>query len=554
MSTVRLKDNAPEGIQLASLNNRSPSPTAGRAVEEPAKKRGWRFWVVILSIACSMFIAALELVAVSTALPTIVDDLHGKEFIWVGSAYALASTAFLPLSGSLAQIFGRKVIMLASLVIFALGSALCGAAKSMNFLIAGRTVQGLGGGGIASLVQIILSDLVPLRERGIFNGLIGIAWSTASAIGPIVGGALAEHGKWRWLFYLNIPICGFAALLVMVFLQLRTPPGTFREKLRRMDWIGNIMVIASTTAVVIALTWGGIQYSWGSANVLVPLILGLLGLVAFVIYEAKIPDHPIVPFNLMASRTGISGYAQTFLMPVMMLDLVYYLPTYYQSCKDASPIRSGVDTLTIACIIAPSGIIAGATVAASKKYCPQIYLAWILAIIGAGLLSTVHADTPRSHSIGFQAVASAGLGILTSTTYFPVLAPLPVSSNAHALAFFTFFRNFAQVWGVTIGGTILQNGLVKRLPVEFQTQFPGGTAIAYSIIPLIRDLEEPLKEQVRVAFGESLRHIWYAAIGFSGAGLIISLGMKSLPLHTSVDEDWGIKESKLELTQNGKSV
>ncbi|EPQ58605.1 Mfs1.1 [Gloeophyllum trabeum ATCC 11539] len=510
-------------------------------LKEADRKRGWRFWVVIFSIALSMFIAALELVAVSTALPTIVNDLRGTEFIWVGSAYALASTAFIPLSGSLAQIFGRKFVMLASLIIFAVGSALCGAATSMNFLIAGRTVQGLGGGGIASLVQIILSDLVPLRERGIFNGLIGIAWSTASGIGPIVGGVLADHGQWRWLFYLNIPICGLAASLVSVFLQLRTPPGTFKEKMRMMDWLGNIMVIASTTAVVIALTWGGIQYSWGSPRVLVPLILGMLGLVAFITYEAKVPQHPIVPFALMGTRTGISGYAQTFLMPVMMMYLVYYLPTYYQACKSASPIASGVDTFTIAFILAPSGIIAGASVAASKKYCPQHYTGWVLAIIGAGLLSTVQADSPRSHALGFQAIASMGLGMLTAITYFPVLAPLPVSANAHALAFFTFLRNFAQVWGVTTGGTILQNGLVKRLPAKFREQFPQGTAIAYAIIPSIHDLNEPLKEQVRVAFGESIRHIWWAALGISSAGLLISLTMKSLPLHTSVDRDWALK-------------
>ncbi|EGO18747.1 hypothetical protein SERLADRAFT_364217 [Serpula lacrymans var. lacrymans S7.9] len=506
-------------------------------------KRDWRFWLIFLSLTVSFFNTALELCSVSTALPTIVDDLHGTQFVWVGSAYALAATAFVPLSGSLAEIWGRKPVMLSALIFFAIGSTICGSATSLGHLIIGRAIQGVGGGGIAALSQIILSDLVPLHERGLFNGMIGLAWSLASGIGPVVGGALAQRGQWRWLFYLNVPFCAVAGLLVLLFLKLRAPSSTLREKWERMDWLGNFIVIASTTSCIIALTWGGVQYPWSSARVLVPLILGLVGLFVFIVYESYVPKYPMIPFSLLSTVTGASGFLQTFVMPILLICIVYYLPVYFQACKGASPVASGVDGFGIAFTVAPSGVIAGITVTISRGYRIQLWTGWVIAIIGLAMISTLHADSSRGIAIGFQIIAGVGIGIISTTTYFPVLAPLPVSSNASALALFTFLRNFAQVWGLTIGDTILQNAFSKRLPDDFTSVFPLGTAIAYSVIPLVSAIEEPLKSEVRVAFADSLCVLWQVLIGVAGLGLLVSLVMKALPLHTSTDKEWGVNDS-----------
>ncbi|KAI0308846.1 iron permease [Amylostereum chailletii] len=508
-----------------------------------AVRRDFRFWLVFLAIATSTIITALELSAVSTALPDIIHDLNGTTFVWVGSAYTLSATAFIPLSGGLAQIFGRKLVILGSLLIMAIGSALSGAASSMNFLIAARTVQGLGGGGISATTAIIISDLIPLKERGVFNGLIGIAWAVSSGVGPLVGGGLAQAGQWRWLFYLNIPICGAAALLFVLFLRVPTPPGSWNEKFARVDWFGNAPVIAATTSCCIALTWSGIEHAWSSAPVLVPLILGLLGLAAFIIYEALVPKYPVVPFSLMSTITGVSGYLQTFILPVVMLGMIYYVPVYFQACKGASPIATGVDQLPFAFVQAPVGILAGASVTKSGKYRPQLWLSWVFVMVGMGLYTTLDENSPRSHSVGFLAIVALGTGILVTTTYFPVLAPLPISSNGLALAYFMFLRNFAQVWGVTIGGTILQNQLKKRLPEEFLRQFPGGTVIAYATIPLISQLPDELKAQVRAAFADSLRIVWFVLLGIAGFGFLCSLPMKQLRLHTEVDKDWALQDS-----------
>ncbi|TFY54573.1 hypothetical protein EVJ58_g8782 [Rhodofomes roseus] len=444
--------------------------------------------------------------AVSVALPTIVQELHGSTFIWIGSAYTLAGTAFIPLGGGLAQIFGRRIVILASLAIMSLGSALCGSAKNMTYLIAGRTaVQGLGGGGISATTAIIISDLVPLRERGLFNGLIGIAWAMSSGIGPIVGGALAQSGQWRWLFYLNLPICGIAAVIMIVCLRVKTPPGTLGEKVRRVDWRGTLLIIAATTACVIGLTWSGIQYSWGSAAVLVPLILGLAGIVGFMTFESIVPDYPLVPRTLISTVTGVSGYMQTFVMPILMIGIIYYIPVYLQACKGASAIRSGVDVLSFSLVLAPVGLSGGAFTNSTGRYRPPMWLAW-----AALMLGIVH-----------------------------------VSQNGLALAFFMFLRNFAMVWGVTIGGTVLQNELQKHLPSSFAAQFPEGSAIAYATIPIISQLPEPLKTEVRTAFASSLKVVWEVLLGIAGLGLLSSLFMKGLPLHSTVDDEWGLEQESV---------
>ncbi|CAE6468598.1 unnamed protein product [Rhizoctonia solani] len=539
-------------LPVTTPNEKSPAQSVDAGdqttIAPTSQKKDARFWLIFVAICASTFLSALELTSVSTALPTIVDALRGQEFAWIGSAYTLGSTAFMPMSGGLADIFGRRPIMLASLVIFAVGSAICGAAPNMSALIAGRTIQGIGGGGILTLTDIIVSDLVSLAERGPYMGIVGAVWAIASAIGPPVGGAFAEK-NWRWLFYINIPIVGLAMILVLLFLNLNTPKDSFSEKIRRIDWIGNILVIGSTTSVVLALTWAGAVHPWKSYQVLVPLILGLLGLVATFVYEFNWATEPILPRELLWNRTSLSGYLGVFLHGILMTGVVYYLPTYYQGSKGASPIRSGVDLFGIAFTVAPFAILTGVSAVVFKKYRPQNYVAWVMATIGLGLLSTIKADSSMAKSIGFQVIVGIGAGILYASTTFPVLAPLPVTLNASALALLAFIRTFAGTYGVAIGSSVLQTELGKRLPPQFSALFPGGTEIAFSAIPFIASLEEPLRTQVREAFAESLAVLWRVFIGVAGAGFISVFLMREIPMSNETDERWAME--KAEKKQSG---
>ncbi|KAH9918444.1 iron permease [Fomitopsis serialis] len=519
------------------------SPTEGER-DAVAFKRGFAFWMVFAGNLMVDLPSALDLTAVSTALPTITSHLHGSDFIWAGSAYAIASTAILPTVGGLVSVFGRKPIILGFILLFALGSALCGAAQNMAMFIAGRLVQGLGGGGCIAVTEIIYADLIPLPERGKFYAITASVWALASAVGPPIGGAFSGSGAWRWLFFLNLPLCGIAFVLVSVFLHGHSPRDTLRNKIARMDWLGLAVVISSTVSVMMALTWAGVRYPWPSAHVLVPLCLGAVGLVLFFIMELylKSIEEPTIPAFILKNRTTLSGYLGTFFHGIAAMALIYYLPVYFQASKLASPVRSGLYMFGVAFTIPPFAILMGVSAQVMRRYCPQNYIGWIITIAGFGLLSTLDENSTTARIIGYQIFLGAGVGIIWIGTQFPILAPLPFSNNAHALAFFTFTRVFAQSWGTVMGGTILQNTLQSRLPKAFIASLPHGTQLTYVIIPEVPKLAEPLKTEVRAAFARSTSTIWHVMIGISGLGLLTCLLMREVPMRTSMDEKWGLED------------
>ncbi|KAL0947702.1 hypothetical protein HGRIS_013788 [Hohenbuehelia grisea] len=482
--------------------------------------------------------------AVSTALPTIVQHLHGSQFIWVGSAYAIASTAILPTVGGLVTIFGRKPILICFISSFAIGSAICGTAQSMTMLIAGRAIQGMGGGGCIAVTEIIYADLVPLPERGKFQGITALVWALACGVGPPVGGALANSDAWRWIFYLNLPLCGLAILLVTVFLTVNAPREGFKEKIARMDWIGLFFIITGTVSIMIGLTWGGIQFPWTSFQVLVPICVGTAGVICFVFVEIFWATDATVPSFLLSNRTILSGYLGTFFHGIVSMAVIFYLPIYFQACKLASPIRSGIDLFGLALTIAPFAIFTGLSVEIFKRYRPQNYAGWVLNIVGFALLSTLSADSAKAKYIGYQIILGVGLGITWIGTQFPILAPLPYSNNAHALALFTFLRCFAQSWGAVIGGAILQNHLSTRLPPGLQDAAGTNPELIYALIPEIRRLSGRLQFDTRQLFAEGLVTVWRVMIGLSVVGLLTCTIMQEVPMRTALDEAWGLKDEK----------
>ncbi|OJT04410.1 hypothetical protein TRAPUB_4866 [Trametes pubescens] len=528
-----------------TLNEASTLSTTSLGAN-PAPRKGSAFWLSFLAILVSMFLSALDLSAIPTALPTITDDLNGSDnFIWVGSAYGLASAAVLLLAGRLADIFGRKPVMLSSIALFTLGSVLAGISQSMSMLIAarGKLVQGMGGGSIITMAEIIMADLVPLAERGVYQGFIVLVWALAAGVGPVIGAVLAQKASWRWLFYLNLPLTGIAFALVSFFLHVRSPPGSIWQKLARVDWLGNFLMAAGSTLALLGLTWGGVSYPWDSAHVAVPLVVGLFLLGLFFVYEVCIPMEPTFPLQVIANRTSASAYLATFIHGITSMSAIYYLPVYFQACLGASPLRSSVQTLPMALVIAPFALVCGIIVKVINKYRAVNVVGWIISIIGFGLLSLLRADSPPPQWVGFQFLMSAGTGIVYASTIFAILAPLPVSRNAAALAFYTFSRTFAQTWGIAISGTILQNQLKDRLPAAFTSQFPAGVDISYQAIPLIANLEEPLRSEVRAAFASSMAVIWKVMVGLCGVGILTLFLLKEVPMVKHTDETYGLKET-----------
>ncbi|KAI0372207.1 iron permease, partial [Pilatotrama ljubarskyi] len=511
------------------------------------------FWMVYLSSVIVDMLSALDLTAVSTTLPTIVSSLDGTDFIWAGGAYTVASSAVLPFIGHVVSVFGRKPVFLAFVLVFALGSGISGSAQNMNMLIAGRAVQGFGGGGCLSVTEIIYADLVPLPERGKLQGMTAAAWAFACAIGPPIGGALAQHGAWRWLFFLNIPICAIALQNSsnLIFLRTSISPDRDRTGSKRMDLPGASLVTGSTVLIFVAMTWGGIEHAWSSPQVLVLLVVGLLGMGAFFVIERSWIARPTVPRSFYTDRTTLAGYLGTFLHGISSLATIYYYPVYLQAAQEASALGSDVDMLMLAAFIPAAAIVAGLSVQVLNGYRFQNYIGWAVTIVGFGLLSLLDQRSSRALYLALQIPVSIGLGIVWISTQFAVLAPLSASEITHALAFFTFTRMVAQGWGIVVGGTILQNVLIRDLPTSFTSRLPDGAQIAYAAIGTISSLPESLREEVRAAFARATRLIWLVTIGISVAGLLSCLLMREVQLRAGdslvVDEEWRtLKEAEPE--------
>ncbi|GAA5971251.1 hypothetical protein JCM11641_008282 [Rhodosporidiobolus odoratus] len=512
-------------------------------------KKGLRFWLIFLSLLLATFEAAVEQTALSTALPTISSTLSsgssqdGGDYSWIANVYMITSAAFIPWSGGLSYIFGRRPVMLAGLGLFSLGSLVCALAKDMNTMLAGRGVQGAGGGIILAIVEVILSDIVPLSERGVYQGAFSATWTLASATGPLIGGAFASF-DYRYLFWINLPISAIVCAVVIPCVKLNNPEGSFREKLRKMDWIGNFVFIPSMSVLILGLVWGGSTYPWRSAHVIAPIICGALGLVAWFFVEKHWVRYPTVPFASLLNRTSVVGYLTTMLHGIVAMAVYYYWPAYFQSARASSTIASAVNFLPVVCIVSPMAMLTGLSINGWQHYKAQNIAGWILLAIGVGLLSITTATTSTAGWVLIPMVSALGIGINYAAPVFPVLAPLPPALAGQALAFQMLVRTFGNVLGISIGSTVLNNILSKKLPQAFIDRVPEGLAGAYAAIPLIRQLEEPLKMQTRAAFAEALRVVWLVMIPFSGIGFIISLFMHNLPLAAEVDETYGVKTKK----------
>ncbi|OJJ45038.1 hypothetical protein ASPZODRAFT_134468 [Penicilliopsis zonata CBS 506.65] len=413
----------------------------------------WRFWAVFPALCITTFLAALDTSILSTALPTIALDIHAAgAYMWITNAYILSSTVVLPLFGQMANIFGRRWIIISAVVIFGVGSGMAGGANNTAAIIAGRTVQGIGGGGINILVDTIICDLVPLRQRGKYVAMMASVWAVGTTVGPILGGAFAQYVSWRWVFYINLPLCAVALLLLLLFLRVkhpRRPAGTtVWQQILRIDLPGNIILTMAVVAILMSLTWAGTSYPWSSWRILVPLLLGLAGLGLFYLHQASpFCAEPSIPLRLFSSATALCALWISFLQNMLLYWVGYFLPVYFQAVRGLSPTQSGILCLPITAAIAPFGVITGILIAVTGKYRIFHFMGYTCLTAGVGLLSLLNVDSPASHWAGFQVLFGVGSGMVFSSTLPPIQAVLPESDVATATATWAFMRSLGCIWG-----------------------------------------------------------------------------------------------------------
>ncbi|CAG7941926.1 unnamed protein product [Penicillium salamii] len=529
----------------------SESPTAHtEGISSPSKKP-WQFWAVFPALCMTTFLSALDTSILSTALPTIALDINaGESYMWITNSYILSSTVVLPLFGQTANIFGRRWLLILSVVIFALGSGLAGGADNTVQILAGRTIQGIGGGGINTLVDTVICDLVPLRQRGKYVALMAAVWAVGTVVGPVLGGAFAEHISWRWVFYINLPLCALSLVLLVFFLRVSHPrsAGTIWQQLYRVDYIGNSILTATVVAVLLALSWAGVDYPWSSWRVLVPLVLGLAGLFLFYAHQrSRFCAEPSIPIKLFSSGTAVCALWIAFIQSVLLYWVGYFLPIYFQAIRSSTATESGLFVLPITAAIAPLGIITGVLIASTGKYRPYHFLGYICLTIATGLFSLLDVNSPARDWAGFQVLFGAGSGMIFSSTLPPIQASLPESDMATATATWAFMRSFGCIWGIAIPTTVF-NARVQELlyhisDVQLREQLANGGAYAMASDGLIRTLKDTpqLMAEVLSVYQDSLRWVWWIAIPFGGIGLLLCIPIRQLVLSEDLNTEFGLQ-------------
>ncbi|WVQ70952.1 hypothetical protein IAR50_000477 [Cryptococcus sp. DSM 104548] len=402
---------------------------------------------VFCGLTCALFCSLLDQTIVTTALPTLGQVFNRADISpWVGTAYLLTSTTAQPIYGRISDIFGRKFTLLACLFIFLMGSLACSLAQTMIQLIVFRAIQGLGGGGILTLSMIIISDVVSLKERGKYQGINGMVVALSNSLGPILGGVFTEKVTWRWCFYINLPITSISIIIIIFLLPLRRVRGSMWGKIKKLDFWGSLLTLAWAVPFLIALSWAGTSYTWDSAPVLAPLLIGLALLGVFIFVEAKLVSLPLVPMHILNNRSTSANYFTTFMNGLSFYATLYYLPQYFQVVRGDSAIRSGVLTLPLMLVQTVSSFVSGILVSSTGDYWWNLVVGFSIWTIGLGLLSSIDTDTSIAKLCGYQIIVGLGAG----QTFQTSLVAIQASVERKDMATATGLRNFLRMLGGTI--------------------------------------------------------------------------------------------------------
>jgi EmrB/QacA subfamily drug resistance transporter len=334
--------------------------------------------LTMVAIGLAVFLAALDITIVTTALETISSDLHSSTgFTWIGSSYLLATTASTPVWGKISDIFGRKPILLVANFVFFTGSLIAGLSINIGMLITGRSIQGVGSGGLLVLANICIGDLFSPRRRGAYYSIIGAVWSVANSLGPILGGTFTTKASWRWCFFINLPLDGIAFIIILIFLDLKTPKTPLFEGFAAIDWLGAFFAITGTLLFLFGLELGGISFPWNSATIICLLVFGLLAAIIFVLVEIHLPKSPIIPMWIFKQTSNLASLGVCFFHAFTFIAANYYLPLYFQAVLGMTPLQSGIHTLAISISNSISSVATGLFIRQTGLYIPPILLGTI---------------------------------------------------------------------------------------------------------------------------------------------------------------------------------
>ncbi|KAJ6027201.1 uncharacterized protein N7446_004199 [Penicillium canescens] len=516
-------ENAMEKTATGQPLDRTPSQAA---------KMGKKKIVIVMTALCLvLFLAALDMTIISTALPVIASQFHASEsgYSWIASSYLLANAACIPLWGKLSDIWGRKNIILLANVAFLVGSLICALAKNMAMIVAGRAVQGVGGGGIIILANISVTDMFSVRDRPMYYGLFGATWAVAGALGPVIGGAFSgSSATWRWCFYLNLPIGGISLAILTFFLHIESPKTPLIAGLRTIDWAGTFLIIGGTLMFLFGLEFGGVKYPWASVTVICLIVFGVFVWALAMFSEWKIAKFPIIPPRLFNEWYNILILLVCFCHGFVFIAGTYYLPLYFQTVLLASPVMSGVYVLPMVLSLAITSAATGVTMKKTGRFRELIVGGMSLMLLGFGLFIDLkpYASWPRI--IIFQLIAGFGIGPNFQAPLVAFQANIRPSDMATATATFGFIRQLSTSISVVLGTVIYQNIMGQQsdqllAAVGPETAASISASFAGASRSLIESLTTSQRQVVLGAYTHALSRMWIFYTAVAGVGFVLSL-------------------------------
>lgn len=478
--------------------------------------------LIFSALLLVMLLAALDQTIVSTALPTIVSDLGGLESLsWVVTAYMLASTIVVPLYGKFGDLFGRKIVLQAAIVLFLLGSVLCGIAQNMTQLVLLRALQGLGGGGLMVVAMAAIGDIIAPADRGRYQGMFGGVFGLATVVGPLIGGFLVEHLSWRWIFYINVPL-GIAALLVI---GTAFKPRVVRVK-HEIDYMGAAFLASALTCIILFTSQGGTILPWSSPELWFTLVLGIVSIAGF-IYEERLAAEPIIPLELFRQRTFVLSSLIGFIIGMALFGSVTFLPLYLQVVRNSTPSEAGMQLLSLMGGLLGTSIIGGQIISKIGRYRHFPIIGTLIACIGMFLLSTVDNATPLHTMYLYMGLLGAGLGMVMQVLVLAVQNTVDFRHMGVATSGAMMFRSIGGSIGVAAFGALFTQGLQTRL----KALIPAGTALPQSFSPAaVQHFPTLLHDDYLQAFSGALSTVYIVAGCIIALAFVLAWLLEDVPL------------------------
>lgn len=534
-------------------NHSLKSVTSNSGEKEPEEDEEFRptlkHCLCFITLCCGMVLAAMDYSGIGNIMADISHDLGGTttETEWIGNSYSLAAcVAQLPIS-NLSDIFGRRNLFMVSLALALIGSIVCGTAQNMHALIAGRTIQGAGGAGLLVLPEVILADLVPLRQRTLYYSLFMLVWYMAAGSSPMIAGAFAEYVTWRWFFYLNLFIGGFAFVASPIGIKLKSDNHDhWREKVKTIDYAGAILIVGSTTSLLYALSSGGSSSDlpWNSGSVLAPLIVGVVGIFLTGVYEAVAkPKFPMFNYKVFGNLSAALCYVQNVVQGIINMGLTYFLPTFFQGAKGYGALVAGACILPLELVGTPLGMVFGVIIDKVGHYHVVNLLLWGISILGTALLTLMNENRGIGGLLTLQIPVSVGINCLYATLSTTANATNPPYLWTDSTAMMSFCRSVGDSLGVAIGGAVFASQMSTRLAelASKGIEIPKNVSLL-SIVPVIKSTESAeVRELLTSALTGTMRTIFIVTVAFAALGFVTTIVQKEYRLDQEYESKQGIE-------------